>query len=112
MFDIFDHFRLREIQRDVEHLRKAAYRPNPYGPKQADVEALQQEVGELRLLVAVLFRIMLDKGVAANTDIHALLAALDMSDGNRDGAFQGDAVTGAPRVEPPEPENPFPKIRV
>jgi hypothetical protein len=112
MYDIFDHYRLREIQKDLEHLRKASYKPNPFTAKQADIETLQQEVGELRLLVAVLYRLILDKGLAAETDIHALLSALDSSDGNRDGAFHGDAVTGSPRVEPPEPENPFPKIRV
>src|SRR5688500_10191795 len=97
--DFFDHYRLRAIQEDVEHLRKASYKPNPFAPKQADVEALQQEVGELRLLVAVLYRLILDKGLATEAEVHTLISSLDAADGKRDGAFQGDAVSGAPRVE-------------
>lgn len=111
-FDIFDHYRLREIQRDVERLRKNAATPNPFAPKQADIEALQQEVGELRLLVAVLYRLVLDKGQASEAEIHALLGSLDAADGQRDGQFNGDPVTGIAKPEPPPDENPFPKIRV
>jgi len=111
-FDMLDHFRLREIQRTVEHLRKGSATPNPFAPKQADVETLQQEVGELRLLVAVLYRLLLDKGQFSDTEVHALLSTLDAADGQRDGRFSGDAVSGVPKSEPPPDDNPFPKIRV
>ena len=109
--DLFDHFRLRDIQRSVEQLRKAATTPNPFTAKQADIVTLQQEVGELRLLVAVLYRLLLTKGQFTEGEINSLIASLDASDGSRDGQFQGDAVTGTPEVEPVE-ENGMPKIRV
>jgi hypothetical protein len=110
--DFFDHYRLREIQRSVDHLRKAATTPNPFAPKQADIETLQQEVGELRLLVAVLYRLLLTKGEISDTEVHAMISSLDASDGNRDGRFAGDAVSGNPQVAPPADDNPMPKIRV
>jgi hypothetical protein len=109
--DFFDHFRLRDIQRNVEQLRKASLTPNPFAAKQADVLTLQQEVGELRLLVAVLYRLLLTKGQFTEGEINKLIASLDASDGNRDGQFQGDPVAGTPKVEPVE-ENGMPKIRV
>jgi hypothetical protein len=113
-FDFFTHWRLRDIQRSVDHLRAAAQRPSPFAPQQADIKALQQEVGELRLLTAVLYRLLLDKGHLLEPDVHALIASLDAADGRRDGAFQGDPVSGEARSssEPPEDDNPFPKIRV
>jgi hypothetical protein len=109
--DLYEHYRLVSIEKRLDKLRQATSQPNPFAPKQADIETLQQEIGELRLLVAVLYRVILDKGLAAEPEIHHLLSTLDSVDGRRDGAFQGDAVAGVPRVEPPEPENPFPKIR-
>ena len=112
--DMFNRFHLREIQRSVEQLRKAATvpaAPNPFAAKQADVETLQQEVGELRLLVAVLYRLLLTNGQFTETEVHALISSLDASDGKRDGQFAGEAVSGTPIVAPPEDENPFPKIR-
>lgn len=110
----FGHYRLRSIEKSLDHLRKAASTPNPFAPKQADIETLQAEVGELRLLVAVLYRVVLDKGLCNEAEIHTLLSTLDIADGKRDGAFQGDAVSGAPLVQPEivEEENPMPKIRV
>lgn len=112
-YDLFDHFRLREIQRNVEHLRKAATIPNPFAAKHADIETLQQEVGELRLLVAVLYRLLLTKGQVTETEVHALISSLDAADGKRDGRFTGDAVSGNPQVAtPPAEDNGMPKIRV
>jgi hypothetical protein len=113
-FDYFDHYRLRSIEQSLQHLRKAAATPNPFVPKQADVETLQREVGELRLLVAVLYRLLIDKGQCSETEVNALLSTLDLADGRRDGAFHGDAVSGQPLVKPEvvEEENLLPKIRV
>lgn len=113
-FDFFERLRLGRIEKSIEYIRKAAATPNPFAPKQADVEDLQSEVAQLRLLVAVLYRLVLDKQVASETEIHALLSELDSADGKRDGGFQGDPVTGVPIVasEPPEEDNPLPRIRV
>ncbi len=106
--------RLGRVEQSVEHLRKAASTPNPFAPKQADIEDLQAEVGQLRLLVAVLYRLVLSKGVASEAEIHQLLAEFDAADGKRDGGFDGDPVSGAAivKAESPEDDNPFPKIRV
>lgn len=110
----FKDYRLHNIERSLEHLRKSASTPNPFAPKQADIETLQAEVGELRLLVAVLYRLLLDKGQCTETEIQALLSTLDIADGKRDGAFHGDAVSGEQLVKPElvEEENALPKIRV
>ena len=70
-FDYFDHYRLRSIEQSLQHLRKTVATPNPFAPKQGDVEALQREVGELRLLVAVLYRLLLDKGQCSETEVNA-----------------------------------------
>lgn len=113
-FDFFQDQRLRRIEKSVEHIRKASSTPNPFAPKQADIEDLQAEVAQLRLLVAVLYRALLNKGVASEAEIHQLLAELDAADGKRDGGFDGDPVSGAAIVqaESPDDDNPFPKIRV
>jgi hypothetical protein len=112
--DFFDHYRLRSIEQSLQHLRKTVATPNPFAPKQADIEVMQREVGELRLLVAVLYRLLLDKGHCNETEVNALLSSLAIADGKRDGAFQGDAVSGAPLVEPElvEDDHAMPKIRV
>lgn len=112
-FDFFTDRRLRDIQKSVEHLRRAASTPNPFAAKQADIETLQQEVGELRLLVAVLYRLLLDQRQFELNDVLAQLSALDASDGKRDGQFCGDAVTGSPQVaSEPADDHPFPNIRL
>lgn len=112
--DYFERYRLRSIEQSLQHLRKTVATPNPFAPKQGDVETLQREVGELRLLVAVLYRLLLDKGHCNETEVNALLSSLDIADGKRDGAFHGDAVSGQPLVKPElvEEENSLPKIRV
>lgn len=111
-FNIYDHYRLQRIEKSLDHLRKSQATPNPFAPKQADIESLQAEVGELRLLVAVLYRLLLTKGGIDENEVHALVSSLDAADGRRDGQFQGDAISGAPQVAPPTDDNPFPKIRV
>ncbi len=110
----FNDYRLHNIERSLEHLRKASSIPNPFAAKQADIKTLQKEVGELRLLVAVLYRLLLDKGTCTEAEIHTLLSTLDIADGKRDGAFHGDAVSGQPVVKPEvvEEDNGLPKIRV
>lgn len=110
----FDHFGdYQRLAKSIEHIRKAASTPNPFAPKQADIEALQVEVAELRLLVAVLYRALLNKGVTSEADLQQLIAELDAVDGKRDGGFKGDPVSGKVivKAEPPEDDNPFPKIR-
>lgn len=114
--DYFTYYRLRSIEKSLDRLRSSTSIPNPFAPKQSDVETLQAEVGELRLLVAVLYRLVLDKGIGNEAEINTLLSQLDLADGKRDGAFRGDAVSGTqlvqPELPPEEDDNAMPKIRV
>lgn len=107
----FDYFKLAQTIRTVENLQKAALIPNPFAPKQADIEALQQEVGELRLHVAVLYRLLLTKGLLTKDEIHDLMNSLDQADGKDDGQFAGDPVSGVSVATHPAEEPEYPDIR-
>jgi len=107
----FLNLRLAEAVKTVEQMKKAAGIPNPFAPKQADVEALQQKVGELRLQVAVLYRLLLTKGLITDAEIHELLESLDQADGKADGQFDGDPISGISVATHPTEEITYPEIR-
>ena len=110
--DFFTYYKLQSIEQGLKRLRHTP--TNPFAAQKSDVDALQREVGELRLLVAVLYRVLLDQGQCNEAEIHALISRLDLADGKRDGTFQGDAVSGQPVVNPEmvAEDNGLPKIRV
>ncbi|WP_425617945.1 hypothetical protein NA78x_001635 [Anatilimnocola sp. NA78] len=109
-FFVNDHQRIRNLQSQVERLRTSLSRPNPFAPKQGDIEQLQVEVAELRLQVAVLIQVLIQSGIATQPDLERCLADLDAADGKIDGQFDGNPVTGEPA--PPPPPEQLPKIRV
>jgi hypothetical protein len=110
-FDFFN-FRLADAVETVEHWKKASRIPNPFTAQKSDIEALQQQVGELRLQVAVLYRLLLSKGLLTETEIQDLLKELDLADGKADGQFDGDPISGISVADHPAEEPVYPEIRI
>lgn len=99
-----------QLYRTVEHLKKTAGIPNPFVANKTDIAGLQQEVGELRLHIAVLYRLLLTKGFFTEAEVQSLIDSIDLADGNADGQFDGDPVTGVPIAEDPA-DITYPEIR-
>lgn len=108
-FLLTDRQRIRSLQTQVERLRSNLSKPNPFAPKQGDIEQLQVDVAEVRLHVAVLFRLLKEAGIASQAAIERCLVDLDAADGMIDGQFDGNPLTGEPA--PPPPVEPLPHIR-
>jgi hypothetical protein len=107
----FLNLRLYQTVEWVEQMKRAAATPNPFAVKQADIGALQQEIGELRLHIAVLYRLLLTKDLITEAEIHDLISSLDLADGKPDGQFDGDPVSGISVAMHPAEEPTYPEIR-
>jgi hypothetical protein len=79
-----------EIARLKQHMR------NPFDASPSDVNSLRTENAELRLYVAVLFRLLISKGIASEDEVRTLINRIDAADGAVDAGFKGDVVTGRP----------------
>jgi hypothetical protein len=93
-FDFFHSLQLAETIQNVKHLKKAAGIPNSFAAQKSNIEALQLELGVLRLQVAVLYQLLLTKGLFTQADIQEMLESLDLADGKADGQFDGDPISG------------------
>lgn len=51
---------------------------------------LRAEIGELKLYLAVVIRLLVAKGVVTKEDLARLVDVIDRSDGSADGQFSGD----------------------
>src|SRR5688500_18807861 len=75
----------------LKHSLRAEGRSESAGAERARLRA---ENGELKLYLAVLFRLLVAKGAATADEVRSLVRVVDESDGRADGTFQGDVVSG------------------
>jgi hypothetical protein len=111
--DYFRRLALDDLRKQINQLRRNLNSPNPSDAALSEVERLQAEIGELRLYVAVLFRLLFNRELTNLGEVTELLKLLDAADGQEDQAFEGDVITGEPAPRPdPGPEEPQPNLRV
>jgi hypothetical protein len=101
-FDFFHSLQVAETIKTVKHLKKSAGIPNSFAAQKSDIQALQLEVGVLRLQVAVLYQLLQTKGLFTQAEIQKVLESLDLADGKADGQFDGDPISGRSIADPSE----------
>ncbi|HEY1375772.1 MAG TPA: hypothetical protein VGF55_03225 [Gemmataceae bacterium] len=94
--DIFDlmwmssqNRKVADLRREVDRLKESARSAAGADPGRAEPEQLRAAVGELRLCVAVLFRVLVTKGVIGRDDLAKLVEQVDDEDGRRDKSHAG-----------------------
>jgi len=93
-WDLGQQVDLRKQREDIAQL-KQHLQTRPVGATtESEVERLRAEIGELRLYVATLFRLLITKGVASQEDVRSIIRLIDGEDGKTDKAFKGDVLTG------------------
>lgn len=73
---------IKELKRHLRHHLTS-------DPAEAD---LRKQNGKLKLYIAVLFRLMISKGLASRDEIWALIEQIDAEDGQADDSFSGKVI--------------------
>ena len=87
---------LEDQKTEIEQLRRQlrAQRAKDHGRRATaeEIEQLASENEELRLFVAVIFRVLVRKGIIPAAELREWVDALDAEDGDADGSFRGDVL--------------------
>ena len=78
------------LNQEVARLKQAARASSASDAIQAQLDELRATNGELRLYVAVLFRVLKLKGIIEREELAKLIEQIDDEDGRRDKAYAGD----------------------
>jgi hypothetical protein len=92
--DLGQQLDIQDQAAEIDRLKRQMR--NPFDSGSSDVETLRAENAELRLYVAVLFRLLISKGIASDDEVRKLINRIDAADGAMDAGFNGDVVTGRP----------------
>ena len=84
IFDIYQHHRIEQVQKEATQARIEAANIRS-GGNSLDTQKLEQALGELALAVKTLQRVILDKGVCTPEELHSTLTQVDLEDGRADG---------------------------
>jgi len=102
---------LQEQRDEIDQLKRSLRTRSAFDNTGAEIARLSAENDELKLYVAALYRLLIQKRVATPEEIRTLVEKVDRADGQTDGAFRGDVVPGRPNAVPQEPRpgdrNPF-----
>ena len=80
-----------ECEKMIEELYREATRKNRINHSQDDrIAELEKENGELKLYLAVLFRVLVSKEVFDLEEFRRLVEVIDREDGKADGQFDGN----------------------
>ena len=84
IFDIYQHHRIDQVQKDATQARMEAAAVRGGGDS-VDVAKLEQALGELALATKTVQRMLVDKGICSAEEFHGKLRAIDLEDGKADG---------------------------
>ncbi|TAJ19522.1 MAG: hypothetical protein EPO68_06145 [Planctomycetota bacterium] len=103
MLDWYNLFRTKELEARFEQANRARMHRSAATSRQqqetdARVELLEEELARHALLIRVLIRLLMDRGIATQQQFEAALQAVDLEDGVADG-----------KVTAPKPAAPAPK---
>ncbi len=84
IFDIYQQYRIDQLQRDTLQARGQAAEVRGAGGA-VEVEKLERALGELALAVKTVQSMMVEKGVCTPEEFRVKLQRIDMEDGQADG---------------------------
>lgn len=84
--------RLDDLKAEVGRLREHRRRIHDAEPIVAELAEVQTALGEMRLCLATIFRILQEKNLVTHEELSKLLREVDESDGRRDNSFDGESV--------------------
>jgi hypothetical protein len=84
--------KIKELHQEVDRLKQSARTSATSNPHRAQLDELRAANGELRLYIATLFRVLVQKGVISRDDLSALVDQIDEEDGLRDRSFDGNVL--------------------
>lgn len=101
---------LEEQRDEIDQLKRSLRTRHAFGNTDSEIARLSSENDELKLYVAALYRLLIQKRVATPDEIRTLVEKVDAADGQADGAFRGDVVPGRPTAarQEPRPGDPSP----
>ncbi len=81
---------LSDQQNEIDHLRSQLKEKTAKATSiEERMEVLEYENAELKLYLTALVRCLTSKDIVAREDIAAMVAAIDESDGRKDGKYRG-----------------------
>ena len=84
IFDIYQHHRIDQVQKEAMEARMEVARvASPQGG--VDTARLERALGELALAVKTVQRLAVEKGLCTHEELHQKLRQIDLEDGLADG---------------------------
>jgi len=91
--DIGNRLDIEDTERDVSSLRRQISQSVRRDMTQdQQLKHLVEENGELKLCLAALVRLLIQKKAITKEELESLVQAVDAEDGQKDGRFMGDVV--------------------
>jgi hypothetical protein len=89
--DIGNRLDISDCEQDINVLKESLMRFHQEGRLQdGELMALQRENDQLKLYVAALIRLLMNKGVLGNDEIRKMVDIIDAEDGAMDGKTRND----------------------
>ncbi len=84
IFDFYQQYRIDQLQRESVQARAEAASVRGAGGT-VDAARLEASLGEIALALKTVQRMLVEKGVCTQEELHAKLRAIDLEDGRADG---------------------------
>lgn len=84
IFDFCQHYRIDQIQKETSQVRVETAALRGAGGN-IDAAKLEEALGEIALALKTVQRMLVDKGVCSQEELHGMLKRVDLEDGKADG---------------------------
>jgi len=84
IFDFYQHYRIDQIQKETSQVRMETAAVRGAGGN-VDAAKLEEALGEIALALKTVQRMLVDKGVCSQEELHGMLRRVDLEDGKADG---------------------------
>jgi hypothetical protein len=84
IFDFYQHYRIDQIQKETSQVRVETAALRGTGGN-IDASKLEEALGEIALALKTVQRMLVDKGVCSQEELHGMLKRIDLEDGKADG---------------------------
>ncbi len=92
--DLGQQMDIQDTQAELARLKAAVSASRAGAPRQADqaIAQLQDELGEIKLYLAALVRMLISAGVVTREEFATIVESVDGSDGSADGRYRGSVM--------------------